>query len=123
MRRLYRKRKVIVENLDIINEVDNNFNDSPAQEIALGLEKMVTDLPEKYAQALLLTEFQGHTQKDLANKIGLSVSAAKSRVQRARTIIKDSLMKCCHFEFDRYGTIIDYHPITCCCCKQYFKNK
>lgn len=118
----YRKRKVNVENLDTINKVDDNFNDSPAQEIALGLEEMVNDLPEKYAQALILTEFQGLTQKDLAKKIGLSVSAAKSRVQRARAILKDSLMKCCHFEFDCFGTIIDYHPITCCCCKRYFKK-
>ena len=118
-----RKRKVIFKELDAIGEVENGFNDNPAQEIDLGLEKMVEALPEKYAHALLFTEFQGHTQKDLADRIGLSIPAAKSRVQRARDIIKDSLMKCCHFEFNRYGKIIDYHPITCCCCKQYIENK
>jgi RNA polymerase sigma-70 factor (ECF subfamily) len=119
----HRKKKVIFKELDSIDETEKSINDSPAGEIDLGLEEMVTALPEKYAHALIFTEFQGHTQKDLAGKIGLSVPAAKSRVQRARDIIKDSLMKCCHFEFDRYGTIIDYHPITCCCCKQYIENK
>lgn len=89
------------------------------QEIASGLKTMVEELPEKYAQALLLTEFQGLTQKELAQRLGISVSGAKSRVQRARKMLKDNLMKCCHFEFDRYGTIIDSHPITCCCCAAY----
>jgi len=120
----YRKKKILGENSErIVDEFDCNFDDNPAQEIASGLEQMVTTLPEKYAQALLFTEFQGNSQIELADKIGLSVSAAKSRVQRARSLLKDDLMKCCHFEFDRYGTITDYHPITCCCCKQYFENK
>ncbi|OGC07139.1 RNA polymerase sigma factor SigZ [candidate division KSB1 bacterium RBG_16_48_16] len=112
----YRKKKIKSEDIDLIGNVDDDFDAGPAQKIADGLKEMVSDLPEKYAEALLLTEFQGLSQNELAQKIGLSLSAAKSRVQRARAMLKDSLMKCCHFEFDQYGTIIDYHPITCCCC-------
>jgi len=89
---------------------------SAEQEIASGLREMVESLPEKYRQALLLVEFEGLSQIKLAKKLGISVSGAKSRVQRGRRMIKDALMRCCHFEFDKYGTIIDSHPITCCCC-------
>jgi RNA polymerase sigma-70 factor, ECF subfamily len=49
--------------------------------------------------------------------LGISLSGAKSRVQRARKKLKELLLECCHFEFDRYGTVFDYHPKNCtkCC--------
>jgi RNA polymerase sigma factor (SigZ family) len=71
---------------------------------------MVQRLPLPYRQALLLTEVEGITQKDLAERLGLSFSGAKSRVQRARDKLRELLLDCCHFEFDRRGTIIDYVP-------------
>jgi hypothetical protein len=42
-------------------------------------------------------------------------SGAKSRVQPAREKLKDMLLNCCHFEFDRYGGILDYQARCCCC--------
>ncbi len=89
--------------------------ENPNQEIASGLMNMIEQLPEKYSHALLLVEFEGVSQKELADRLGISVSGAKSRVQRGRQMLRDILMRCCHFEFDRYGTIIDYYPHCCCC--------
>jgi RNA polymerase sigma factor, SigZ family len=119
----YRKQTIKLEDIDdffLENEVaENNINNwielEPAQKVAAGLKEMIADLPEKYSQALYLVEFEGITQVELAKKLGISVSGAKSRVQRGRQLLKDSLMKCCHFELDRYGTIINIHPICCCC--------
>jgi len=79
---------------------------------------MVDSLPADYRQALLLTEYQGLTQRELAQKLGLSVSGAKSRVQRAREKLKAMLLDCCHFEFDRRGKVIDYQPNCACCANQ-----
>lgn len=81
---------------------------------------LVQRLPWPYRQALLLTEVEGMTQKDLAKRLGLSFSGAKSRVQRARDKLRELLLDCCHFEFDRRGNIIDYAPncercVTTCC--------
>lgn len=112
----YRSRKITLEIPEDIDESHKDPLDTPSQELSFGLEDMIKELPEKYGQALMLTEFQGLPQREVAQKLGISVSGAKSRVQRARRMLKDSLMRCCHIEFDRYGTIIDYHPITCCCC-------
>jgi RNA polymerase sigma-70 factor (ECF subfamily) len=67
-------------------------------------------LPERYRQALILTEFEGHSQREMAEQLGLSYSGAKSRVQRGRVMLKQQLVDCCHFEFDRRGSIIDYTP-------------
>jgi RNA polymerase sigma-70 factor (ECF subfamily) len=71
---------------------------------------MVTSLPTQDRQALILTEYQGLTQKEFAERLGLSFSGAKSRVQRARAKLKQQLLECCHFELDRRGHVIDYQP-------------
>ena len=76
---------------------------------------MVTSLPAQDRQALILTEYQGLTQKELAKRLGLSLSGAKSRVQRARAKLKQQLLACCHFELDRRGHVIDYQPRCACC--------
>jgi RNA polymerase sigma-70 factor, ECF subfamily len=76
---------------------------------------MVTSLPVQDRQALILTEYQGLTQKELAERLGLSLSGAKSRVQRARAKLKQQLLACCHFELDRRGHVIDYQPRCACC--------
>ncbi|QHQ63347.1 RNA polymerase sigma factor SigZ [Anaerocolumna sedimenticola] len=122
----YRKQKIKFEDIDeipleeeeAINKINEMVELEPVQKVTAGLRGMIDDLPEKYSQALYLVEFEGLTQVELANKLGISVSGAKSRVQRGRRLLKDSLMKCCHFEFDRYGTIINVRPVCCSCCYQ-----
>jgi RNA polymerase sigma-70 factor (ECF subfamily) len=121
----YRKRKIIFEDIDAVSltdhgaldAVDEAIYENPSREIASGLRGMVEALPEKYARALLLVEFDGLSQTGLARRMGISVSAVKSRVQRGRRMLKDALMQCCHFEFDRYGTVVDVRPVSCCCCR------
>ena len=79
-------------------------------ELALSVRGMLHCIPPKYRQALELTELQGYSQVELAKKLNISVSGAKSRVQRARQKLKEAFMDCCHFEFDRLGRVVDYHP-------------
>ena len=55
------------------------------------------------------------SQVELAARIGLSVSAAKSRVQRARQMVREIIDRCCRFEVDRYGRVIACHPRHCGC--------
>jgi len=86
-------------------------------ELAPSVVAMAKYLPEPYREALLLTDYQGVSQKELSARLGLSFSGAKSRVQRAREKLKQLLLNCCHFEFDRLGRVIDYQP-RCHCCEQ-----
>ena len=84
-------------------------------ELFPSVRAMVMSLPAQDRQALILTEYQGLTQKELAERLGLSLSGAKSRVQRARAKLKQQLLDCCHFELDRRGHVIDYQPRCACC--------
>src|SRR4051812_47972278 len=52
------------------------------------VRQFVNELPATYRDALLLTEWQGLSQAQLSKRLGLSVSGAKSRVQRARSQLK-----------------------------------
>jgi RNA polymerase sigma-70 factor, ECF subfamily len=109
----YRRRR---ENADLVDLPEPDGPEADAEQaIARGLRGMVDDLPDKYRDALVLTEFQGLTQVQMADRLGLSVSGAKSRVQRARGMLRDELLACCHFEFDRRGHMIDFTPKRACC--------
>ncbi len=79
-------------------------------QLASSVKGMLNCVPEKYREALELTELQGLSQVELATRLELTVSGAKSRVQRAREKLKEAFLDCCHFEFDRLGRVVDYHP-------------
>ena len=111
----YRRRCELVELSDSWPAEPDLPEDDPEAELALSLKDLIDELPEPYRQALLLTEYQGLSQKQLAESQGISVSGAKSRVQRARDKLRDMLLQCCHFEFDRRGGIVDYYEHCCGC--------
>ncbi len=79
------------------------------------VRRMLSCLPPEHREALYLTEYEGLTQKELAERLSISLSGAKSRVQRARTRLKAALLDCCHFELDARGKVIDYGPRRECC--------
>lgn len=111
----YRRRRELNEIPETLPAENDLIEPDAADVLASSLREMVEELPEPYRQALILTEYEGLKQAELAERLGISLSGAKSRVQRARQRIKDELLACCHFEFDRYGRVIDYWKHCCCC--------
>lgn len=85
------------------------------QSLAASLLAMMRDLPAPYREALELTELEGLTQGELAELLGLSLSGAKSRVQRGREKLKALLLDCCHVELDRRGGVAHYETRRSCC--------
>ena len=67
-------------------------------------------MPEGYREAVQLAELEGLSQQEVAERLGLSLSGAKSRIRRGRGMLKEALEACCHFEFDRRGNMTDYEP-------------
>lgn len=119
----YRNRRptTTLEAADVLDLPEELPDDDIVSELLPSVRAMVRSLPELDRQALVLTEYQGLTQKELAERLGLSLSGAKSRVQRAREKLKQQLLDCCHFELDRRGHILDYQPrcqrcetVACC---------
>lgn len=67
---------------------------------------LVNKLPEKYREAVEFVDVHGGRQTALAHKTGLSDSAAKSRVQRGRKMLKESILNCCRVELDNFNRIV-----------------
>lgn len=118
----YRKNSRMPE----LTELDENVSENnpleltASLEIAACLQGMINNLPEKNKEEILLSEFEKLSQKEISEKLGLSVSGVKSRVQRGRKMLKEMLMGCCQLEFDRLGHVIDYEhkEKTCRFCKK-----
>jgi RNA polymerase sigma-70 factor (ECF subfamily) len=89
-------------------------------ELAACLRPMVDELPHEDQEALRLSDEEGLPQRELADRLGLSLSGAKSRVQRARKRLKGMLLGCCRVELDRRGNVADYalrRPCDSCACR------
>ena len=111
----YRSQKPTVELPETLAQPETPDEYDGAGELALSVRAMIDCLPAKYREAILLTEYEGLTQKQMAERLGISWSGAKSRVQRARQKLKDMLLDCCHVELDRRGNVLDYQPGCGCC--------
>lgn len=110
----YRERKTAVDSSEeiLMGIAVDPMEKDVEEEVLNWLEPMVGDLPEKYREALLLTDIRGLSQKELSEKLDISLSGAKSRVQRAREKLKENLLDCCHLEFNRVGKVVEYQQRT-----------
>lgn len=85
------------------------------EEVLTWLRPIAEQLPEGYRQALLLADFEGRPQRQVAEALGLSLPGAKSRVQRARRMLATELERCCSVELGAEGRAEDFQRNTCDC--------
>jgi RNA polymerase sigma-70 factor (ECF subfamily) len=111
----YRGQRPISDLSEGLVAPDDMPEEDVVRELLPCVAAMVDALPDAYREALRMTEYEGLSQKELSERLGISFSGAKSRVQRARGKIKQQLLDCCHFELDHAGRIIDYQPHCACC--------
>jgi RNA polymerase sigma-70 factor (ECF subfamily) len=91
---------------------------SDLSELSRCVQPMLGTLPKHYRDALELTDLGGMGHREAASLRHLSLSGMKSRVQRARQQLKETMLQCCQIELDRRGGIVDYSPRQCgnCSC-------
>jgi RNA polymerase sigma-70 factor, ECF subfamily len=78
-------------------------------ELAECVRPMLNALPQEYREPLQLSDLEGLPLKQVADRLGISLTATKSRVQRGRKRLKDLFTQCCQFELDHRGSIIGYN--------------
>ena len=71
------------------------------------LTRMVGQLPEPYREAMRLADFDGLSQQAVADRVGITLSGAKSRVQRGRQMLRETVLDCCRIDRDGRGNVID----------------
>ena len=109
----YRKSGVETSHQDIVKgaiwkDSEPEQYEQIRQELTNCIRPFLNQLPEKYREAIEIVDLQGRSQKELAQQLGLSHSAVKSRVQRGRRLLKAKFEECCRCELDMRGNVVDY---------------
>lgn len=83
------------------------------------LRPMMEHLPEKYRTILMAFELERMPLKAISKREGLSLSAVKSRLSRARGMLREILVGCCKVRVSPNGSIEDYDSETATGCIPY----
>jgi len=92
---------------DIPEQIEEK-NTNEYTEAAKWIDALIDLLPEKYAHPLKLADIQKQKQNEIATELGLSLNATKSRIQRARKLLKDKIQECCLIEINDKGQLEDF---------------
>ena len=96
--------------MELKKEKDFSLDNASNEILSYCMEFFVSQLPEIYKNAIQLTEYNNVSQVELAKKENISISAAKSRVQRARAKLKKIIKEYSHYESIKQG--IDIQSLT-----------
>ena len=107
----FRKLKFDASSDDI--EAEDISENSLTSELTHCISPFINSLPEKYKQAIIMADIENVPQKEMAERLNISYSGAKSRVQRGRELLKSSYDQCCAISTDVYGDVIDYKAKKC----------
>lgn len=97
------------DNLETEDYTDNSLT----SELTNCIKPFINSLPEKYKQAIILADIGNVPQKEIAERLNISYSGAKSRVQRGRELLKSTYDQYCAISTDVYGDVIDYKVKKC----------
>lgn len=94
-----RKNKLVIDSIPLDEAVNHfcagNYNMSGGEiqkeEIFEAMRKLVTELPDKYKEVVLLRIYAEMSFKDVALTLNISESSAKVLYFRAKTKLKESL--------------------------------
>lgn len=67
-----------------------------------------TYLPEKYSQALYLSDIEKIQQQEISKILNLSLTATKSRIQRGRVKLKELVNGCVDIYYNNKGQVYDF---------------
>lgn len=99
----YKKSRIEVEVDDALEAVDDAFSKIMVSDYIIPMIKL---LPAEYGTPLMLSDIDSVPQKEIAERLGLGVSATKMRVQRGRKKLHNLFIECCDIEYDKNGNFI-----------------
>lgn len=83
---------------------------APVDGLVHCLPRVLAELSAQDREAITLCDIEGMTQQAFARHLGISLPAAKSRVQRARARLKARLSEACRVQFDKSGSVAAFVP-------------
>ena len=84
--------------------------------VLISTVRYMEELPGAYRVPLQLSDLEGMSMAEISARLGLTLTAVKSRIRRGRQMLKKMLQECCHFEFDQHGKVIGWERRNPRCC-------
>jgi RNA polymerase sigma-70 factor (ECF subfamily) len=72
------------------NHVD--FSSRPTDELRTDIARALESLPESYREIMVLRDFEERTIGEMAHRLGITREATKSRLHRARAMVREYLV-------------------------------
>ena len=108
----YRLAKHEVSLEDEIGLLVEPVDMAPVEALSQCLPRVLTELSPEDREAITLCDIEGLSQQALADRLELTLPAAKSRVQRARKRLREQLVTACQVQFDESGQVCCFVPRT-----------
>jgi len=89
-------------------DTENNLNEGNESLIKC-ISLLIKSLPDEQKHVMEAIEVTGISQVQYAEQYNLPLSTVKSRVQRGRKKIKETVMSSCFLRTDKFGNVTDYN--------------
>jgi RNA polymerase sigma-70 factor, ECF subfamily len=106
----FRKTHLMVQ-LEGVDFPEQDSKEPLYRALSQCINQKINNLPPTYKQAIVLTYMNDFAQKTVAEKLDLSYSGVKTRVQRGREKLKDLILECPNIETDDKGNLLGYTPV------------
>jgi RNA polymerase sigma-70 factor, ECF subfamily len=110
----YRRNSTVSGVLNDLPQEQPQVADDVRAVLACSARCYLSTLPKVYRIPVYLAEYEGFSHSEVAQKLGLSLAATKSRVRRGKLMIRNLMEAHCQFEYDRFGKIIGYQVRSRC---------
>ncbi len=105
----YRKesKNFAIQNTELNDILDNKVSSTCFCDLTAFVIKNY--LPEAYGSPLFMSDIEMLPQKEIALKLNLSLTATKSRIQRARKLLKKKVEHCIEITYRPDGSVSDFY--------------
>jgi RNA polymerase sigma-70 factor (ECF subfamily) len=99
------KRQIFITSEQLENSIAEEELPNLNKEVIECLLPLIHKLPPSYKEAIILADLQQLPQLQIAQRLGISISGAKSRIQRGRQQLKLLLLNSCQIKTDPFGNV------------------
>ncbi|MFT5641641.1 MAG: RNA polymerase sigma-70 factor (ECF subfamily) [Cyclobacteriaceae bacterium] len=104
----FRKAKPKMVSIDTLDFPETDSDNFEYAQLTNCINQKLEDLSAQHKEAIVLTSFKDYSQKELAEHLKISYSGTKSRVQKAREILKEKILDCPNVQADSTGKLLDF---------------
>lgn len=85
---------MLLHGVEEVRQLENSahFSKAPTDELRVDLVRALESLPVQYREIIVLRDLQELTIHEIAQELGISKEATKSRLHRARTLVREYLL-------------------------------